>query len=133
MAVDEEPVTRKRRSRAEAEAYWRAHVRAWRSSGLSQSAFCRRERLCVEVFGRWKRLIENVRAPASMRSRLKRGRRAAVFVPVRVREAALPASGAAGPGVVELALRNGRVMRLPAAMGAAEAARWAGVLEAPPC
>ncbi|MFB9067825.1 IS66 family insertion sequence element accessory protein TnpA [Pseudofulvimonas gallinarii] len=32
---------------------WAAHMAAWQSSGLSQSAYCRRHALSLASFGYW--------------------------------------------------------------------------------
>ena len=34
--------------------YWRGMIAEWRQSGLSQSAFCRRHKLRVQQFSKWK-------------------------------------------------------------------------------
>jgi len=39
----------------EREAYWKEHVRRWQSSGLSQSAYCRREGLRANQLSYWYR------------------------------------------------------------------------------
>ncbi|MFB9067826.1 IS66 family insertion sequence element accessory protein TnpA [Pseudofulvimonas gallinarii] len=36
---------------------WAAHVAAWQSSGLSQSAYCRRQGLSLASFGYWRRQL----------------------------------------------------------------------------
>jgi hypothetical protein len=38
-------------------ARWQAHVEAWGSSGLSQSAYCRRHGLSLASFGYWRRRL----------------------------------------------------------------------------
>jgi transposase-like protein len=36
---------------------WAGHVAAWQSSGLSQSAYCRRQGLSLASFGYWRRQL----------------------------------------------------------------------------
>lgn len=69
-------------------AFWRAHLEAWRCSGLTGAAYCERHGLIVHRFGYWRRRLE--------------GEASAVgeFVPVRLR------SG----GTVRLCLPNGVVL-----------------------
>jgi len=42
-------------------AYWAAHVRAWRASGLSQTEYCRREGLNRNLLSQWKGKLEGGR------------------------------------------------------------------------
>jgi hypothetical protein len=48
-------------------AFWEAHVEAWRSSGETQAAYCRRLGLSQITFSGWKRRVERegVGEPAS--------------------------------------------------------------------
>ena len=82
-------------------AFWRRHLAAWRDSGLSQAAYCRRQDISLSSFGYW------------------RGKRDAV-----------PASPALLPLVVspvpssmdriEVTLPNGLQVRLPSGSDAAD-------------
>lgn len=38
-------------------AYWEKHIKAWRTSGLSRNAYCRREGLKPTTFDYWRPLI----------------------------------------------------------------------------
>jgi transposase-like protein len=42
--------------------WWSVHVEAWRRSGLSQRAYCRRHRLTGKTFARWLKLLVGDRA-----------------------------------------------------------------------
>ena len=79
-----------------------AHLAAWKSSGLSQAAYCRQHGLTQNDFSRWKREVsrrDNNAQPAIP---------AAAFVPVRV-------TGMQAPGYpFERELRGGRVLRFDA-------------------
>ena len=85
---------------------WRGHLAAWRTSGLSQAAYCRQHGLTQNDFSWWKREI---------------GRRAVAAAPAFV-----PVSIAHPPGnsyTFEVSLRSGRVLRFdgrvePAELGA---------------
>jgi len=84
-------------AKIERERRWRGHLLAWHASGLSQAAYCRREKLTENDFSWWKRQIV-------LRDRL--GATAApAFVPVRI---APPQSL---PFAFEVSLRSGRVLR----------------------
>lgn len=43
-----------RPSRANKEQYWRGHIDAWRSSGLSQVEYCRRAQVSAQALSYWK-------------------------------------------------------------------------------
>ena len=50
-------------------AFWRAHVAAWRESGLTQRAYCHREQLPETQLSHWKhRLTKSQRRERSTRS-----------------------------------------------------------------
>jgi len=87
-------------SKIEREQRWRGHLAGWKSSGLSQAAYCRRERLTQNDFSWWKREL------ARREERLALS--APAFVPVRM--SALQTQGYP----FELALRGGRVLRFDA-------------------
>jgi hypothetical protein len=57
------------------EQFWREHLQQWSQSGLSQSAYCRREGLTLHRFGYWRRKRPAAAKPAPVRGG---------FVPVRV-------------------------------------------------
>ena len=58
-------------------AFWRAHVAAWRESGLTQRAYCHRERSPETQLSHWKhRLAKSQRRSSTRRS----------LVPVQVLE-----------------------------------------------
>lgn len=44
--------------------YWLSHIDGWRSSGLSQSAYCREQGLALGTFHYWKRQSERVNSEA---------------------------------------------------------------------
>ncbi len=39
-------------------AFWREHIAKWRTSGLSQAAYCREVGVSYKSFGYWKRRLE---------------------------------------------------------------------------
>ena len=95
----------------------------WKGSGLTQAEFCRRRKVNVGSFGWWKRRFnETLRLP---RRRVRRtanrqpAREAASFVElalpngIRARNLVAPPTSATGPYGYEIALSNGRVIRLP--------------------
>jgi hypothetical protein len=81
----------------------RALVEEFRSSGLSQTAFCRLKKVPVSTFHWWLRKIRNEKAPDSTSGR-------PLFIP-------LP-TGAASPAIdrFELYFADGRRLMLPASI-----------------
>jgi hypothetical protein len=93
---------------------WKQVLRDWKRSGLSGSAFCRKNHLGIQSFYAWKnRLV---------------GKSAKTFLPVQV---------IASPGenqvVLELTLKNGRVLRLYREMPSQVLAELVRGLEAEAC
>ena len=39
--------------------FWSDHIKSWRSSNLSQSEYCRRKNLDINLFSKWKRRNAN--------------------------------------------------------------------------
>ena len=124
--------------------YWREVLRRWLSSGLSQAAFCRRERIHVWQFTWWKKRLgaDGVIRPARHPQRSREiaptgiapnptmptggqvaGQRGSQFVPVQV-VASPPA------GDMELTLRGGRVLRFGVDVEAAKLAKIVAAIEA---
>ena len=52
-----EIICKKRRNSPATRAYWREQVAAWRGSGLSQAAYCRREAVSASSLGLWVRRL----------------------------------------------------------------------------
>lgn len=93
---------------------WQDILRVWRKSGLSGSAFCRKNHLGIQSFYAWKkRLI---------------GRMTKTFLPVQV-----IASPGENPVLLELTLKNGRVLRLYREMETHILAKLARELDAETC
>jgi transposase len=86
-------------------AEWAGRVDRWRRSGLSAEDFASREGLKPKQLGWWRWKLRSSPAPSCSSAPELR------FLPVRVVDTARPASGS---GVVlEVALPNGRVVRVP--------------------
>lgn len=90
------------RQRSDRAAYWRGVLDAWRRSGMSVAAFCRRRDLAEPTFYAWRRRLKRAGPPSAP---------APAFVPVRIVPTPAPFAGRA---IVELTLRGGRVMRVHA-------------------
>ena len=45
-------------TKAEKEQFWQEHIAGWRSSGLSQQAYCRNNHLAMATFGYWRRKLK---------------------------------------------------------------------------
>jgi hypothetical protein len=97
-----------------AERRWRRHLAAWKASGLSQAAYCRREGLVANDFSRWKRELAR---------RDQRSAPTPAFVPVRVAQP-LTAYG------FEVALQGGRLLRFGGPIDLAALSAVVRVLEA---
>lgn len=78
--------------------FWRAQIRAWERSGLTQAAFCRRRGLSRSLFGYWKQQLA-VAVRGSDSQRLAKAV-SVELVPVapRVVERALGVAGCGEPG-----------------------------------
>ncbi len=85
--------------------FWSGHMAAWKSSGLTQAAYCRRHALSLPSFGYWRRVLSR---PALVSSSLS-------LVPILIGE---PESVAES---IEVRLPNGLQVLLPVGM---TAARW---------
>ncbi len=91
--------------------FWSGHMAAWKSSGLTQAAYCRRHALSLPSFGYWRRVLSR---PPLVSSSLS-------LVPILIGE---PASVADS---IEVRLPNGLQVQLPLGM---TAARWLPTLQA---
>jgi transposase len=95
--------------RAAKQRYWRDHLAAWRRSGLSVSAYCHQHDLAVPTFYLWRRTLEPRPAPPTpSRTDAAASPADTPFVPLRL------VGPTATPAVLELVLRGGRVVRVPA-------------------
>ena len=99
---------------------WIGVLRAWKRSGLSVSAFCRKNHFSQATFYAWKKRLSSEGYPGS------RGHK--TFLPVKV-----VTSSWENQPVLELALKNGRVLRLYREVPASVLAEMAQALEAEAC
>lgn len=95
---------------------WAAHVAAWQSSGLSQSAYCRRQGLSLASFGYWRRQLRTDEPDANVPV-------TQALVPIQVAPAPVPLSSP----WVEVCLSNGLRVRCP---GVGDAASVAALVRA---
>ena len=106
-----------KQSKIQSKTRWVRALRAWKKSGLKASAFCRKNRLSVQSFYAWRRRLAGPKAAKA------RGRRS--FLPVQV---------VTSPGenhvVMELTLKNGRVLRLYREVAASTLAEMVRAVEA---
>ena len=86
---------------------WERRVASWRSTGLSQRAWCLRHGILPQTFGYWCRRLSSRDA----------------MLPVLVQT-----GGEAAP--VEVVLGNGVSLRLPSTMSGEALSRWLQVLRA---
>lgn len=103
--------------REERAGFWNRHIEGWRSSGLSQRAYCEREAIALSSLQWWFRK----RRAADRPDRVS-------FVPVEVGSAT-----AACEGAIEVVLLSGRRLRLSAPRSETELARLVRLLEVLPC
>lgn len=133
-------------------AVWRERLREWARSGESQAAYCREQGLNANTFCGWKRRLECREEPrprdvvgAGTKGTFSRGEAAAarvasrrageLFQAIAVRSdsptGSTPATrtGLESTSVVEIVLRNGRILRAGLNAPAESLARWAQALE----
>ena len=91
--------------------FWKDHLAGWRSSGLTQRAYCHRHALSLASFGYWRRVLSRRRlAPSSL-----------ALVPIVVSEPEPVIE------TIEVRLPNGLQVQLPLGM---TAARWLPTVQA---
>ena len=108
-------------AKIERERLWRGHLAAWKSSALSQAAYCRRHGLTQNDFSWWKRELA------------RRDARTAAAVPVATNPTFVPVRMVARQTQdypFELALCGGRVLRFDAGVDAVALSRVVRELEA---
>jgi hypothetical protein len=94
-------------------AIWRRHLVAWRDSGLSQAAYCRRHGLSLACFGYWRGKLRSALSPSAPSTQ--------ALVPIVVSEVQR------SDDRLEVTLPNGLQACLPVGM---EAARWMPMIRA---
>ena len=82
--------------------FWKGHLIAWGSSGLTQAAYCRQRSLSLASFGYWRRALD-------------KGVMTSALVPIVVAEPSAP------DAVIDVQLPNGLRARLPTDMAPS---RW---------
>lgn len=103
--------------------YWRRVITAWEESGLSQAEFCRCQGISAAAFGWWKRRLGVVARPSGRQAVGQAGqpknRRRAAFVEVGWSQPTTDVNSTTAVGLFssalygyEIALRNGRLIRL---------------------
>jgi hypothetical protein len=102
------------------EQFWRAHLTRWQHSGLSIRAYCSRHHLAQPSFYHWRRTLAQRTAPAAASTPL-------TFVPLHLAPSPQP-----GP-VLEVVLRNGRLLRLTPEVPVAVVRNLLAALEDRPC
>lgn len=115
------PSTRSNESRRA--AFWRGHLASQSSSGLSIRAYCREQGLTEPSFYQWRKRLSRENPlcePAHP-----------MFVPVRIQPA--PALEDKQTVAIEVALGNGRVLRVRPGFDAATLQRVVSALEAETC
>lgn len=99
--------------RAARRAAWQKLLESWLASGQTQAEFCRRQGLSQNNFSGWKRRLgwrTDIDYPPSSKAQSQ----SALFIPVRVRPSKVAADSASADAapLVEIVLRNGRVLRV---------------------
>jgi hypothetical protein len=111
-------------------AFWKRQLEEWRTSGLTQEAYCRRQDLSFTTFARY-------------RNRINRERKAQTgagpsFVPVTIEAHSRPISVSnewQGPAraSIEIRLGNGRAVLISGGFDEVDLGRLIRLLEALPC
>ena len=120
------------------EQFWRQVFAQWTASGLSIAAFCEEAGLSQQSFYRWRRVLrkrtsrsDQQRRPQAVDAVTEKAATAIarplpLFVPLAVESIAAAA-------VLEVVVRGGRVIRVPAGFDATVLAQLLAVLEGQPC
>ncbi len=120
------------------EQFWRQMFARWTASGLSIAAFCEDARLSQQSFYRWRRVLRKRTSRSDQQRRSQAvdaatetaataiARPLPLFVPLVVERTAAAA-------VLEVVVRDGRVIRVPAGFDATTLAQVLAVLEGQPC
>ena len=112
----------RRQTRVQRRAQWRGRIEAWKASGLSQAAFCRRHGLKPADFSwRKKEFALGKEKCGSRAPSVQRTANAPLFVPVAVK--------ALSPAWIEIELANRRVIRSSLDCDPQALARLASALE----
>ena len=88
--------------------FWKGHLAEWRSSGLTQAAYCRQHSLNIPSLGYWRRSLETRSATTS-----------SSVLPIVI--------GEVSSEVVEVYLPNGLHARVPTGMAPS---RWVPLIRA---
>jgi len=89
---------------------WKRRLDRWQQSGLSAAVFAKQEKVSEPRLYTWrKRFAEASQAPKAPPLAAPAKATAPAFIPVKVKPAPAPASG-----FIELALKSGVTLRLPA-------------------
>jgi transposase len=110
--------------------FWRGKVRDQAGSGLSVSAFCRREGFSPNSFYRWRRLLSEGDGSAGATDRPPALPLEKVFVPVSI---VGHAPARVSDASIELILRSGVLLRVRPGFDAATLIRLIGLLDSPSC
>jgi len=102
------------------EQFWRAHLAAWQHSRLSVRAYCSRHHLAVPSFYAWRRTLAQRQRPGLISTPV-------TFVPLH-----LPSTPASAP-LLEVVLRNGRLLRFHPELHATVLRDLAAALEESSC
>ena len=102
-------------------AYWRRMLKDWKASGLTASEFSRRRGICRPLLFVWRRRLEQKAASRRLSKRTRR----APFLPVHLVDSDSPLQTRSP---IELTLRNGRQLRVPADFPPTSLFEWAAAL-----
>ena len=112
------------------DAFWRDTLAAFAGAGQDIRQFCRERGLRESAFYFWRRTIarrDGKAVPAAPRKPAAAKKPAPAFVPVRLQSG--PPAFDSGSEPIQVELRGGRVLRLPASMPAARLAEVVHALE----
>lgn len=90
--------------------FWKGQLAEWRSSGLTQVAYCRDQSLSLACFGYWRRRLRKVASSSAL-------------VPIVIEQSC----GSDADSTIEVQLPNGLRARLPVGMAASQ---WTPVVRA---
>lgn len=122
------PQTEAERAREER---WRGILEEQKTSGLSNSAFCRQKKISANAYFWWKREVR-LRDQRRRRGTVSGREERRSLVPVRIESTSILERSVA-PGSFEIVLPNQRLVRVPAGFDVESLKRLIAVLEGASC
>jgi len=117
------------------ESFWRGHIAAQGESGLTISAYCRREGISQNSFHRWRRVLAERDSSGQAEARRSRPGSVSqgVFAPVSIRSSCEAPAATADDCSIDMVLSSGLVLRVRPGFDADTLVRLLGLLDSNSC